>query len=363
MKLLYITNGTSAPGGLERVLSIKASYFADHMGYDVHIITLNDGGREQFYDFSPRITFHDIKCGGSAVHYFNEYRSGLKRVVSEIKPDIISVCDDGLKGFFVPLFLGGKPCPMIYERHVSRLISLGGREPNFKDKIQFKLMNYGARLYDRMVVLTQDNLSEWEGLTNLAVISNPLSFYPDRVSNLDNKRIIAVGKYGVQKGYERLLEAWKHIEKRAEGWSVHIYGAENDSGKLRALVKESDLENSFILHPPTQAIEQEYLNSSIYAFPSRFEGFGMVLIEAMSCGLPCVSFDCPCGPRDIIKDGVDGFLVDNGDVESLANSLLKLIEDDKLRSDMGIMARINVQRYGINIIAKQWIKLFNEIVK
>ncbi|MGL4993840.1 MAG: glycosyltransferase family 4 protein [Bacteroidales bacterium] len=363
MKLLYITNGTSAPGGLERVLSIKASYFADHMGYDVHIITLNDGGREQFYSFSPRITFHDIQCGGNPLQYFNQYSGGLRRIVKSIAPDIISVCDDGLKGFFVPLFLGGKPSPMIYERHVSRLIALGGREPNFKDRVQFKLMNYGARLYDRMVVLTKDNLSEWDGLDNLAVISNPLSFYPDSVSTLDNKRIIAVGKLGIQKGYERLLEAWKIIEKRAIGWSVHIYGAENDGGKLRSMVSESSLSESFILHPPTQAIEQEYLSSSIYAFPSRFEGFGMVLIEAMACGVPCVSFDCPCGPRDIIRDGEDGFLVENGDVQTLADRLLQLIEDEELRREMGAKARVNVKRYGIESIAQQWSGLFNEIRK
>ncbi|MGL5980487.1 MAG: glycosyltransferase family 4 protein [Phocaeicola sp.] len=361
MKLLYITNGTSGPGGLERVLSIKASYLAEKIGYEVHILTLNDGGNEQFYNFSPQIEFHDVVCKGNPLTYFLQYTKGIRKVVKALKPDVISVCDDGIKGLFVPLFLGGKPCAMIYERHVSQMIALDGRKPNLKDNLQFKLMNYGARLYDRFVVLTSDNISEWKGLKNLAVISNPLSFYPKEVSTLEPKRIIAVGKIGYQKGYERLLEAWKDIVEKAPEWEVHIYGNENDGGELRQKIAASNVQESFILHPATREIEQAYLDSSIYAFPSRFEGFGMVLIEAMACGVPCVSFDCPCGPRDIISDGEDGYLVENGNISQLAAKLLELIADKEKREKMGIAARENVKRYSVEHIAKEWDQLFKTI--
>lgn len=358
MKLLYITNAISGPGGLERVLSTKASYFTDQYDYEVHILTLNDSRNHLFYTFSDKIHFHDIDCKGNKIIYFFQYIKGLRRIISEINPDIISVCDDGLKGFLVPLFLGGKPCPMIYERHVSKLISLGNRSANYFDHIKFRMMNYAARFYDRFVVLTKDNIDEWRGLDNLEAISNPLSFYPNEIPITRNKRIIAVGKVSYQKGYERLLDAWQLINNESTGWSVHIYGAENDKGKLRTAIKEKNLSTSFVLHEPTQNIELEYLNSSIYAFPSRFEGFGMVLIEAMACGLPCVSFDCPCGPRDIINDGIDGYLVSNGDIRQLADKLFELISDDNLRDEMVVNARQNVKRFSIETIGKQWKDLF-----
>jgi len=361
MKLLYITNGTSAPGGLERVLSIKASYFADHMGYDVHIITLNDGGRDQFYDFSHKITFHDIKCGGGAVRYFNEYRSGLKRIVSEIKPDIISVCDDGLKGFFVPLFLGGKPCPMIYERHASKMIQSGGEKMGLKQRIVGRLMNIGGSMYDRLAVLTNYNISEWP-LDNVVVMPNPLSFYPESMEGVVKRKVVlCVGSLSHNKGQDQLIDAWGMIADRAKDWELHFYG-KGDTTKLLEQLDKLGLNRSVKFFPPTKNIVKVYKSSSIYALPSRSEGFGMVLIEAMACGVPCVSFDCPCGPRDIIKDGEDGYLVANGNIQELANSLMKLIADDELRRTMGENARFNVKRYSVESISLSWRGLFNELI-
>lgn len=361
MKLLYITNGISAPGGLERVLSIKASYLADKLGYEVHIITLNDAHNSSFYMFSTKIQFHDISYSGNTFQCFLRYVHGVRRIVKSINPDIISVCDDGLKGFFVPFLFGRKPCPMIYERHVSRLIALDGRKSSWIDFFRFKFMNIGASFYDRMIVLTHDNLTEWSRLDNLQVISNPLSFYPEKVSSLKSKRIIAVGKISYQKGYERLVEAWKLIHKDVPNWSIHIYGSETDGGKIRRLIKEYNLQDQIYLHAPTQNIEREYLGASIYAFPSRYEGFGMVLTEAMACGVPCVSFDCPCGPRDIIYHDIDGILVENDNIPKFANSLLKLIEDEVYRYKLAQNARQNVTRYCVENIIREWHTLFQEL--
>ena len=107
-----------------------------------------------------------------------------------------------------------------------------------------------------------------------------------------------------------------------------------------------------------QNIVEKYCESSIFVLSSRFEGFGMVIIEAMACGVPPVSFTCPCGPKDIITDGKDGLLVENGDIEGLADKICYLIEHEDVRRKMGIQARTDVERFKIEHIAREWKKLF-----
>lgn len=361
-KLLYITNGIKGAAGLERVLSVKASYLADKMEYEVHILTLNNNGSVPFYDFSPKIIMHDIAVGGNPVNYLKRYAGGIKSVVEKVKPDVILVCDDGLKGFFLPMILR-KPCPMVYERHVSKIISLGENPSALKQvKIgfQFLLMNQLGKLFDRFVVLTNDNKKEWN-LHNLEVISNPLSFYPAESSPLTSKKVIAVGRQGYQKGFDRLLKSWAVIEKKHPDWTLELYGTRIPSQRIPELAAELHLEHVSFFEP-VKDIEKKYMESSVFAFSSRFEGFGMVLIEAMACGVPCVSFDCPCGPADIIREGEDGFLVTNGDIDAFASRLLRLIEDENLRKEMGQKAKQNVKRYLPETIVPQWDALFKLLV-
>lgn len=362
-KLLYITNGVKGAAGLERVLSVKASYLADQLGYDVHILTLNNRGAKPFYDFSPKITMHDIAVGGNPIQYFKSYHQGIKSVVAAVKPDVISVCDDGLKGFFLPILLR-KPCAMVYERHVSKVIALGENPSAMRMLFmaaQFKLMNFLGKRFDKFVVLTHENTKEWQ-LNNIAVIANPLSFYPAESSDLSAKKVIAVGKQGFQKGFDRLLQSWKIVHDTHPDWKLEIYGTIDLAQKLDVLAESLGIAGSVSFFNPVKDIDQKYLSSSIFAFSSRFEGFGMVLIEAMACGVPCVSFDCPCGPSDIIKEGEDGFLVENGNVSEFADRLLLLIENDNRRREMGAAAKENVKRYWAEIIVPQWDSLFKSLV-
>lgn len=360
MKILYITNGITGAGGLERVLAVKASKLAE-MGHEVHILTLNHNDAAIFYDFSPKIIYHDIKVTGSFISYILKYRKGIGHVIKDIKPDVISVCDDGLKGFFIPLLFKG--CPIIYERHVSKIIAIGP-DPSLLKRIfttlKFGLMNSLAKNFDRFVVLTRDNISEWK-LNNIVVIPNPLSFYPDSSSTLQNKKVIAVGKQSFQKGYDRLLESWQFVQMEHPDWELDIYGKFNPSQKLEEQAERLGITRSVNFYEAVRNIEEKYLESSIYVMSSRFEGFGMVLIEAMACGVPCVSFDCPCGPSDIIQHDVDGFLVKNGDINSLAVHISKLISDETMRKEMGKNAKQDVKRFLPEIIIKKWDDLFKEL--
>lgn len=362
MRILYITNGLNGPGGLERVLSIKASMLAESFGHEVAILTLNNTHINPFYTFSSRIQMFSIPVSGGAIRYFVMYKRGIQSVVDQVKPDIICVCDDGLKGFFIPKIIR-TDAKIIYERHASKLIEVSSHRRHFfkrlKVKFKWALMEYFARSFDSFVVLTSGNLKEWPDLSNILVIPNPLSFYPAEASSLLNKRVICVGKICFQKGQDLLVKAWQIVHAHYPDWELALYGKIDDAELLGNIA----LDQYGIKHNmPVRNIQEKYIESSIYAMSSRSEGFGMVLIEAMSCGLPCVSFDCHWGPRDVITNQVDGLIVENGNIEALARGICELIENTEMRIRMGTNARENAKAYLPAKIVAQWDKLFRELM-
>lgn len=357
MKLLYVTNGITGAGGLERVLSIKASYLADYYNYDVTILSLNEGRDDPFYEFSSKINFKSITVLGNPIQYFKTYKSGLQQIVDRVAPDIISVCDDGLKGFFIPSFIKTN-AKIIYERHASiRLNTSKG----FGGKLSSWMMRMQSSKFDRFVVLTPSNIKEWSS-DNVISIPNPLSFMPRSASTLENKRIIVVGSHSYNKGYDTLLKIWRNVELKFPDWKLHIFGKVDPDQTYIRQAKALSLQKVHF-HAPVNTIENEYLESSIMLLPSRSEGFGMVLTEAMVCGVPCISFDCPAGPGDIITDHVDGFLIEDQNRIAFQTSLENLIIDGPLRKEMGKKAKLNVQRYAPQKIVQQWDKLFKDLIK
>ena len=361
--LLYITNAIDGSGGLERVLSVKTKVLAEDYGYDIHVVTLNQKSKtDLFFSFSEKIIQHNLEVSGNTIQYISKYISGIKNVISEIKPNVILVCDDGLKAFFLPQILGNK-IPIIYERHVSKLIEISENQGFIKGvftKLKFTLMDFLAKDFSKFIVLTEGNKNEWK-LKNLQVIPNPLPFFPVEKSSLQNKKVIAVGKQSYQKSYDRLLKSWALLGKEFQDWELHIYGKFDENLGLEQLAKELNIEKQVFFHLPEKNIEEKYAESSIFVLSSRYEGFGMVLIEAMSFGIPCVSFDCNYGPSDIIKDNEDGFLIKNGDEKDFVQKLQELMRDENLRKEMGEKARENVQRFSPQNVVKQWDELFKKI--
>jgi len=273
---------------------------------------------------------------------------------------VISVCDDGLKGFFIPLFLGNK-VSIIYERHASVQLNFSSHSTGFTTKAQHFLMQQLGRTFDVFVVLTYGNLKEWKS-KNLKVIPNPLSFYSSVSSTLKIKRVIVVGSHSYNKGYDLLLQAWKLVIQNRTDWTLHIFGKSDTQKTFLQLSEDLKLKDYVVFSEPVLDIQNEYLNSSIMVLPSRSEGFGMVLIEAMACGLPCVAFDCPHGPADIIRHEEDGLLVKAEEVNALAMSIIRLIQDEELRIKMGANARENVKRYLPENVLPQWDTLFKRLI-
>lgn len=378
LKLVYITPSIHTADGAARVLTLKANYFAEHYGYDITIILTEAKGQPFFYHVSDKIKIinYDLdfeqlwNCPFWKKFFIYipkqlKFKKLLKRDLMRIHPDItISLLRREIN-FLNGIHDGSKK---IGEIHVHR-----DNYRNFKDENSNFIMDAFAKLWsrqllnnlkklDRFVVLTDKDRKAWTELNNVVTIPNPSPFMPTTVSPLTEKRIIAVARYSHEKGIDLLLEAWAKVEKRTKEWRLDVYG-DGDTTAFNALIDRLGIDrNRCLLNGRTGDIEKEYLRSSIAVCSSRFEGFGMIIIEAMACGLAVVSFDCPWGPQSIIKNGEDGFLVENGNIEKMADALVRLIEDDNKRHTFAKNAIQNVKRFQMDRIAEQWRELFENVI-
>ena len=378
LKIVYCTPALYLAGGMERVMTLKANYFAEHFGYDITIVITDGKGKEPFYALSEKVKVVNLDIGfeelwnqpflKKAILYLKKqrlYKKKLSACLMELRPDItISMLRREIN-FIFSIQDGSRK---VGEIHINR-----AHFRNFEEKDSNYIKSLFSKFWmhtllgklkklDRFVVLTESDRKAWHELDNVEVISNPLSFNPTTFSNLTNKRVIAVGRYCYEKGYDHLLQAWATIQNQCPDWRLDVFG-DGDRNAYEALMDQWGIDRSRCkLNLQTKNIQQEFEQSAISVCSSRFEGFGLVIIEAMVCGVPVVSFDCPWGPRAIISDGEDGILVENGNVNQLAEAMLKLITDDNLRIAMGSKAKVNVQRFSIEVIADKWKKLFEEIV-
>lgn len=376
-KIVYCTPALYMAGGVERVLTLKANYFAGHYGYDITIILTDGRDKPLFYPLSDKvkvinldINFEELWTCSFArkiVVYLRkqrEFRRRLKAELMRIRPDITVSLLRREINFINSIPDGSRK---IGELHVNRANyrNFEANDTNFIKRLFAKywmrnLVTHLKRL-DRFVVLTDEDRRTWTELDNVCVIPDPLSFRPSECSTLTERRVIAVGRYVYQKGFDLLLQAWSLVEKATPDWQLAVFGT-GDREPYERLIDELGIDRERCrLNGSTTDIQKEYADSSVFVFSSRFEGFGMVLVEAMACGLPVVSFDCPCGPKDIVTDGVDGLLVDSGNVDKLADSLIRIIGDDALRKRMADKARVNVRRFDMEVLAERWRQLFDEV--
>jgi len=377
LKIVYCTPALYMVGGVERVLTLKANYFAENLGYNITIILTEGKDKPLYYYLSDKINIVNLDINfeelwtcsffRKIIIYLKKQRVFKKRLTAELmrlRPDItISLLRREIN-FINDIKDGSKK---IGELHVNRANyrNFEAGEANVIKNLfaKFWMHNlvYHLKRLDSFVVLTEEDKASWTEIKNINVIPDPLAFDVDEVSPLTNKRIIAVGRYVYQKGFDLLLQTWAKIEKHHPDWELAIYGM-GERSSYEQVIDELQIDRSRChLFGSTPDIKKEYLNSSIFVFSSRFEGFGMVLIEAMACGLPVVSFDCPCGPKDIVRHEQDGLLVPSGNIDSLADALHKLMSDDTLRQEMASKAIVNVKRFQLDEIAKQWKSLFNRV--
>ena len=378
LKIVYCTPALYMAGGVERVLTLKANYFAEHFGYDITIILTEGKDKPLFYPLSDRIKIVNLDVNFEELWtcsfvkkvfvYLSKQRIFKKRLTAElmrIRPDITVSLLRREINFINDIKDGSKK---IGELHVNRANYRNFEEgdanfiKNLFAKFWMRSLVSHLKQLDKFIVLTEEDKASWTELSNVEVIPDPLAFDVAEVSPLKAKRVIAVGRYVYQKGFDLLLQAWAKIEKQFPDWELAIYGM-GDRSPYDDLAKQLGVDmNRCHLNGSTQNIRKEYLESSLFVFSSRFEGFGMVLIEAMACGLPVVSFDCPCGPKDIVSQDEDGLLVPSGDIDKLANAMSQLMDSYELRHQMAKNAIGNVRRFQIDEIADRWQLLFEDVL-
>lgn len=374
-RIVYCTPALYFAGGMERVLTMKANYFAEHFGYDVTIILTDGKEKPIFYPLSDKVKVINLDIGFEELwtcsflkkifFYLKKqhlYKKLLNRELMRIRPDITVSMLRREINFINDIQDGSKK---IGEIHINRanFRNFEGNNAlkNLFSKFWMNSLLSKLQRLDRFVVLTEKDKEAWVELNNVCVIPNPLSFTSTRHSDLSEKRIIAVGRYCHEKGYDLLLKAWGIVQNRTTDWRLEIFG-EGDRTQYEEMVDTLNLDrHRCILNGRSSKIQDEFLNSSLSVCSSKFEGFGLVITEAMACGLPVVSFDCPWGPRAIISDGEDGILVENGNVDKLAETIVLMIQNPERRKAMADKAIENVQRFRIDQIAGLWKSLFESL--
>ena len=379
LKIVYITPAIYSAGGVERVITLKASYFAEQYGYDVTIIVTEGKGRDSFFPLSDKvkvvnlaINFEELWTCSFIRKVFiylkkqHLYKQLLSQKLLRIRPDITISTLRREINFLNDIPDGSKK---IGELHVNR-----ANFRNFKTEKSNYLKDLFAKLWannlvghlkklDKLVVLTKEDCLAWPELKNTCVIPDPLPFTPSQVSPLTEKRVIVVARYSHEKGIDLLLQAWAEIEKQCTDWRLDVFG-EGDTAPFEQLIDELTIDrNRCKLNGRINEIEQEYMKSSIAVCSSRFEGFGLVIVEAMACGLPVVSFDCLWGPHEIITNGENGLLVENGNIIKMADAINILIRNKKYREQIGKKSVVSVQQYNRSQIVQKWNDLFKKIIE
>lgn len=376
MKILYLIHSTYNPGGMERVLLNKVRYLVEEKGWDVTVVTTDQHERASFYPFPEGVKMIDLGVNYSEDNgkpFLKKLMGFLKRrrlhkkrmteILAQVKPDVVDCFYPGECSFVPELKDGSKK---VMELHQSKLFHHQYNRSGLMglaDKVRARMDERLVRKFDRFVVLTEEDSKMWGEMPNIRVIPNAANFIAQKYSDCSEKRVIAVGRLDYQKSFDRLILVWEKVHEKMPDWRLDIFGQGEWKDMLQRMIDERELQDCVRLNGPIKDIGKEYAESSMLVMSSHYEGFPMVMIEAMACGLPAVCFDFKCGPRDIIVEGENGLIVPDGDIDGLASAIIKLMKDEKLRKRMGERAKRVVETYSEERVMGLWEELFEEILR
>ncbi len=375
MKIIYCIHSLYNPGGMERVMLNKIAWIKSHTDWEVKVVTTDQHHRPTFYPLPDGVTMQDLDINYSddnskhpllkIAGYLRRrrvHRRRLTELLMRERADIV-VSLFPSESSFIPSIADGSR--KVLELHFCKFFRLQyGRHGllGLIDRWRTRTDERLVRRFDSLVVLTEEDRGYWGNLPNISVIGNavvPMGASADASAH----RVIAVGRLDYQKGFDRLIDAWALVKRHADAadWRLDIFGQGEWHDMLVGKIEAAGLSASAAVNPPTKQIAAEYARSGMLAMSSHYEGFGMVLVEAMSCGIPTIAFDCKCGPRDIIDNGRNGIVVEEGNIEALADAMLTLMRDDSLRRAMGTEALKVSERFSEERVMAQWRELFERL--
>ena len=352
MKLLFLIHNMSHGAGTERVLACLANNLTDR-GIEADIVSCREGLESHF------------ALNGNINLYSMEGEKEKNRILRKIKGIhyLRTLCRKQQYDFFIcvdinlipyTVFLSKKKMKVIGWEHFNYFANLS--------VIQKITRSYAARHADAVVVITKEDEKNYKEnepvIKRIEQIYNPIK----KISALpDNRRgctVLAVGRLEKQKGFDLLLEAWELVEQKNDLWDLKIIGEGKEKENLLKIIRNRKLKRASLCGY-VEEIEKEYETSGMLVCSSRYEGFGMILVEAQNHGLPVISFDCPAGPGEIIEDGVNGNLVKGMDVVRLSEAILTLAADEKLRKTYSVQAYAGIDRFEDKKITDHWKKFLS----
>ncbi|MGI2748468.1 glycosyltransferase family 4 protein [Bacillus cytotoxicus] len=387
MKVTFLVYNIYGMGGTVRTVANTANYFAAQ-NREVEIISVRRTSAKPMFDLDKRIKItpiFDARMGKLFGKNTPLYKKIIKRILMKVPSIFIDKSEDLYHMF--NLFVDFKIIAALKKINKGILITtipsfnilatkfvkknvikigqehlyFAGHAPGLQNKIK---KHYNK--LDALTCLTDSEIKDYQELlkgskVDLYKVENATDI-PNEISQLDKKVVIAAGRYAPEKGFDLLIAAFTKVMKKYPDWKLKIFGSGAEEEALRQKIFEEKAYNNIFLMQKTNNIIGEMKNSSIYALSSRYESFGMVIIEAMSVGVPCVGFACT-GPREVIKHQEDGILVEEGNVDELANSIMTLIESEELRKQYGRMARKNVEKYTFKVVGGKWDRILEEQLK
>jgi len=359
MIICIIADQIYKSGGIERVLSHRINHWIDE-GYQIHLITSQNDGNEPYFYYDSRMIHHDITTSlDTSISLFSRnnliaasrYFFRLKNALNKIKPEVIIMTNYSYDYYFLPLIARNAYCIKEYHSSFSE-----------KNNLIEKLKKFYAKFYDSHVFLSEEE-AVLSSTPNAVVIPNPIIHsinYPNQM-NERKKVILAAGRIVSIKGFERLIESWSRIANKYPEWHLEIYGDGEPSyiKLLKDLIEEKDIAANTNIYPSTPHINKKMLESRIYAMSSLSECFPMVLLEAMCSKMAVIAFDCPTGPRNILKDNYNGILVKDNDIINFTKSLERLIKKQDFAQRIADNGYVESQKYDIRKVMEKWSSLVN----
>ena len=380
MKIAYVYSTMAKTGGTEKMISEKASYLAEHYGYDVTIISC-------FQFANQENSFHiskNVKQMYLAIPFFKQYeykyplrlwykwkmsrllKKSIKKTVEEVDPDILVGVSRFKSNYISMLKCRAKKVVECHETRYNTKYDASAKQLSltkaFMRLYTFFYFRTIERYADAVVTLTEGDAQLWKKAKRTVVIPNFITGQVCKQSDCTNKRVIAVGRLTWEKGFDRLVKVWGIVSSKHTDWHLDIYGGGSMYGNLMDLAKQCNAQNMTI-HDSTPNISDEYATSSICAVTSYYEGFSLVILEAMKHGVPCVAYDCPFGPRSIIDDASNGYLVNDGDTEIFAERLCRLIENEELRKQFSEKAIEKAKTFDADVIMDKCKALYEEMME